>query len=151
MKKFFIPLIASFIMALVATLSAEVTTNTVVPFNSIITNPCLGEQVQLTGDLHVVLGMEDTGNGMLMTAHFQPQGITGLGLTTGATYHATGVTRSTVFVTGTPPFDFTSVNNYRIIGTGDAANFMVHSNIHMTVDANGDVTAEVDNTQITCH
>jgi hypothetical protein len=60
------------------------------------------------------------------------------------------VTQTSVFVEQPPPFDVTFVNNFRIIGASDANNFMVHTTVHMTVNANGEVTATVLNTNISC-
>jgi hypothetical protein len=57
---------------------------------------------------------------------------------------------TSVFIEPPPPFDMTLVNNFRIIGAGDANNFMVHTTVHVTVNANGEVTASVTNTDVTC-
>jgi len=48
------------------------------------------------------------------------------------------------------PFTFTSVNNFRIIGQGPGNNSVVHENTHITINANGTITASVDNFKATC-
>ena len=138
------------IVGMSAIVSAEVTQNLVIPFNAVIGNACLGESVALTGNLHILVIQQRTGNGMLMASHSQPAGVSGTGVVSGASYRGTGVTRNVTFNDGTPPFDFTLVNNFRIVGSGSANNYMVHSTIHMTVNANGEVTAEVTKTETTC-
>jgi hypothetical protein len=138
------------VLGIGAAASAEVTQNLTVPYNAVVTDACLGEPVALTGDLHILVVQQSTGNGTLIMSHFQPQGVTGTGLNSGAKYLGTGITRNTTFTDAAPPFDFTFVNNFRIVGKGDANNLMVHSTIHMTVNANGLVTAEVSKTGITC-
>jgi hypothetical protein len=134
---------------------AEVTTNITVPFNSTVFIPCanggVGEQVQLSGDLHILISTTITDTTLHLTQHFQPQGVTGVGLVTGDKYQATGVTRTDMNTNGTPfPFNTTLVNNFRIIGQGRGNNFLVHATVHTTVSANGDVTAEVNNTSTEC-
>ena len=84
-----------------------------------------------------------------MTTHNQPQGVMGVGLTSGDLYVGTGVTRETfnnIFL----PFEDTFVNNFRIIGQGSGNNYLLHENVHFTINANGDVTATVDNFSFEC-
>jgi hypothetical protein len=42
------------------------------------------------------------------------------------------------------------VNNFRIIGQGKGNNFLVHENLHLTINANGVATAVHDNFSIDC-
>jgi hypothetical protein len=111
-----------------------------------------GEVVDLSGTLHDVFHITLQTNGRFhVTGHDNPQGVIGIGETSGDTYHGTGVTL--FHQNGTArgfPFTFTSVNNFRIIGPGPGNNFMVHENFHVTVNANGTVTAFVDNFRVTC-
>ena len=48
-------------------------------------------------------------------------------------------------------FEFTAVNNFRIIGQGPDNNYQVHQNVHFTINANGTVTSEVDNSSVDCN
>jgi hypothetical protein len=79
-----------------------------------------------------------------------PQGITGVGLTSGATYHATGETQGTTTIKAKGGISDTFVNNFKIIGEGSAPNFLQTDVIHLTVNANGDVTATVEKSMIRC-
>jgi hypothetical protein len=108
-----------------------------------------GEDVFLAGNLHFLSHTTITGAGKgFINLHFQPQGLTGTGLTTGDTYHATGVTDIRIdFVTG-EMVNF--VNNFRLIGPGPGNNLLVHENMHITVNANGDVTASHDHFTFEC-
>jgi hypothetical protein len=70
-----------------------------------------------------------------------PQGVTGIGQTTGDHHQGTGVTQqmfSGRFTDGSSVI--TAVNNFRIIGHGLGSNFVIHENYRLTIDANGDVT-----------
>jgi hypothetical protein len=129
---------------------AEVVTNTFVPVNVVVNNACTGEAVTLSGELHIVTTMQQTGNGVRLGMHAQPVGLTGTGALSGATYHGVGITLQDVFVDPPPPFDRTFVNNFYIIGEGGAPNFKVHATVHLTVNANDEVTANIVNTSTTC-
>src|SRR5215467_3765370 len=48
------------------------------------------------------------------------------------------------------PFNTTLVNNFRIIGQGTGNNFLVHETFHITVNADGTMTAFVDNFSVDC-
>lgn len=127
------------------------TINIFEPFAQTNFVPCAnggaGEDVLLSGILHVQAHatVSNSGNVVART-HFQPQGVTGVGQTTGDVYRAVGITQETAHGTGT----FTYVNNFRLIGPGTDNDFHVKQTIHVTVDANGNVTAVVDSTTTTC-
>jgi hypothetical protein len=133
--------------------ATTVTTNEFVPVTVLAFVPCAndgaGELVILTGTLHVLshVTIDDQG-GLHVKQHFQPQGISGTGLTTGDTYHGTGVTQSEFDATA--GVEQTSINNFRIIGQGPNNNLLVHSTSHVTVTPNGDVTTVVDNFSVEC-
>lgn len=123
-----------------------------IPFSQLAFVPCAadgaGELVLIEGTLHVLITETVNGNNASFKFHFQPQGATGTGLTTGDTYHATGVTQE--HVTLGPGLTDTFVNNFRIIGQGPNNNLLIHQTIHITINANGVVTAEVVNTSVEC-
>ncbi|HMH83261.1 MAG TPA: hypothetical protein VK531_10350 [Gemmatimonadales bacterium] len=48
------------------------------------------------------------------------------------------------------PIEFTFVNNFYMIGQGPGDNFKVHETFHFPINANGVVTAVVDNFRVTC-
>ncbi len=133
--------------------ATTVTDNVRVPTEIFVFVPCArggaGEFVQLSGILHIlfVTTIDDKG-GFHSEFHFQPQGISGSGLTTGDKYQATGVTQGTF--NGKVGFENTFVNNFKIIGEGPGNNFLIHENFHVTVNANGEVTASIDNFSVKC-
>jgi hypothetical protein len=154
--------IAIFLTALTAALAGAtaagaaattVTTSEQIPTVVFAFVPCAnggaGEFVQLEGTLHVLthVTIDDQG-GLHVKQHFQPQGISGTGLTTGDRYQGTGVTQSEFNVTA--GVEETDVNNFRIIGQGPTNNLLVHSTVHVTVTPNGDVTTFVDNFSVEC-
>jgi hypothetical protein len=133
--------------------ATTVTTNEQIPIVLLAFVPCAndgaGELVLLEGTLHVLthVTIDDQG-GLHVKQHFQPQGISGVGLTTGDKYQATGVTQDEF--NATAGFEETFINNFRIIGQGPDNNLLVHETFHVTVTPNGDVTTVVDNISIEC-
>jgi hypothetical protein len=110
-----------------------------------------GEVVDLAGPLHTLISFTINGNDVSGYTHFQPQGIIGVGETTGNKYHATGITRESFknsFRNGQASDTF--VNNFRIIGQGPGNNFLVHETEHFTINANGSVTVFHDNFSVVC-
>jgi hypothetical protein len=108
-----------------------------------------GEEVALSGTLHDLFHITfDGSGGFHLKFHDNPQGLSGTGLTTGDKYQATGVTQSQF--TGKVGSEETFINNFRIIGQGTGNNFLLHENYHVTVNANGTLTAFVDNFRLEC-
>ncbi len=90
--------IALLVLAVLQISHAAVITNVSVPVNIPVFIPCAaggtGELVVLSGDLHVLVRFtRSKSGGVHAAAHFQPQGISGVGQTTGEKYQATGVTQ----------------------------------------------------------
>jgi hypothetical protein len=115
--------------------------------------PCanggVGEEVVLSGELHdVFVWVFNDSGGYTLQYHDNPMGVIGIGKDTGTTYRATGV--SLGGGTGRVGFEDTYVNNFRIIGEGTDNNFLVHETYHVTLNANGTLTAYVDNYSAEC-
>jgi len=133
------------------------TSSTRFPVTLIQFVPCVGgggpELVELTGELHDLFHVTISSSGRLsLKVHDQPQGVSGVGLTTGVKYQATGVTQEMTHqnqVTGFP-FNDTFVNNFRLIGQGPGNNFLIHDNLHVTVNADGTLTSYHDNFSVEC-
>ncbi len=130
---------------------AALVTNVKVPVAIGVLVPCAPDFVVLTGNLHILITFEDDGaGGFHGSSHFDPQGVSGTSVFTGDKYQGTGVTRQNFSVQPPFPFETTFVNNFRIIGQGPGNNLLVHANTHLTIDANGNVTATVANVSISC-
>lgn len=133
--------------------AAAVTDNVKVPTDIQVFIPCAaggaGELVRLSGNLHILLRSTVSARGGLhVSAHFQPQGITGVGETTGDKYQGTGVTQE--HFNATVGVEETFINNFRIIGAGPGNNYLVHAVVHITFNANGIATAFVDRFSVDC-
>ena len=137
--------------------ATTVTTNEQIDVTLFVFVPCAnggaGEVISVSGPLHVLTHTTISNSGMAhVKQHFQPQGLSGEGFTTGDKYQGTGVTQEEFNVDlrdGAPQTD-TFINNFRMIGQGPDNNYLVHENFHVTVNANGEVTTVVDNFSVTC-
>jgi hypothetical protein len=108
-----------------------------------------GEAIEITGSLLATDHVTDLGTGkFIATFHFSPQGATGLGLTSGELYHATGETRATMTLTAGSTFTY--VNNFKLIGDGSTPNYLETDIMHITINAQGVTTVSIDRSTITC-
>jgi hypothetical protein len=128
------------------------TTTEKIPVDILSFVPCAlngaGETIHLTGTLLNISHVTTNRNHATITTHVNPQGLGGVGLTSGRKYRGTGVSKSvvTLGVGQTQTF----VENFRLIGQGPGNNLLLHENLHVTVNANGEVTAEHDNFSFEC-
>jgi len=136
--------------------AVAITTNDFIPFSQLVFVPCAnggaGEDVLVEGILHIQQHITINNNRATVKTHAQPQGADGVGQTTGDFYQGVGVTQeqdSIPILNGA--FEFTFVNNFRLIGQKTDNNSQVHQNIHVTIDANGNVTTDIDNTTVDCN
>jgi len=131
------------------------TANDVVPIDITTFVPCAnggaGEFVHAVGRLHQVFTSVVNANGTVtVRSHNQPQGLKGVGLTTGDKYQATGVTQSTDQIGAPFPVVSTFINNFRFIGPGPNNNLLIHEEGHLTINANGVLTVFVDHISEEC-
>ena len=127
-----------------------VTTNTDVPLGAFF-NPCNGDNVVTSGRLHMLTSTTlDANGGLHVDLHFQVKDGRGVGVPSGISYNAVGITRETLNFPSGGGFNDTFVNNFRMIAAANGPSFQVHQTFHFTVDAKGNVTANVAKTRTTC-
>jgi hypothetical protein len=153
MKKFVAVSIFVLLMAsLTSLVHAKVVVNDKVPTGWLQIIPCSGDEVLLEGRLHIVITETvDKNGGLHLKGHFQPMDLKGeviAGPNEGAKYNATGVTQDNWNIKKGQTITY--INRYRMIGQGKAPNFSVHETWHITINANGELTADVLNVKITC-
>jgi len=147
--------IASLLALAAAPAAAGTLLNVSVPTTLTVFVPCAnggtGENVDVSGNLHILLSETINANRVSGTEHFQPQGISGVGELDGVKYQATGVTDTTFSGSLTNgQFQETFINRFDFIGQGPGNNMLVHETLHITFNANGAVTVFFDNFSLTC-
>ena len=120
-------------------------TSTALPLHAIRSNECNGEQVELSGVIHLVSQTMPDGS---VLGHFNYQHVTGIGLSSGIQYRAAAVDQ--VRLEAPFPSSIQSVRHFRLLAQGTEANVLVDAIFHITVNANGEVTAEIDELTTRC-
>jgi hypothetical protein len=137
--------------ALAAPLSVHAgTTVQKVPFDSTFAI-CNGDLVHISGTLLFTQTLTTTpSGGTIIAFHFQPQGLSGVDLSTGTMYIGTGLTRDVIV--NSPPGGTTEtfVNRFHIQATKGAQSFEVIETAHITVAPDGTVKVVFDNFSSTC-
>jgi hypothetical protein len=126
------------------------------PFSAPVYVPCAndgaGETVDLIGALRISTHTTtDANGGVHVVAHVWPHQVAGMGRSSGARYRGTGGTfQAEHYAEDGFPVTYSLVNNFRIIGQGKGNNLLIHSVVHLTINANGDVTSSVDVSSADC-
>ena len=120
-------------------------TSTKIPLHAIRSNDCTGEQVELSGTIHLVSQTQRDGS---IVGHFNYQNVSGMGLTSGTTYRASTV--DTFRLEAPFPSDIHSVRSLRLISPGPEDDLLVMFLFHITVNATGEITAEVEDVNFEC-
>jgi hypothetical protein len=107
-----------------------------------------GELVDLEGEIHVVQNSVTSNSGNVMTKLHINLKASGVGQTSGATYQAIETINETF--NGSKGFNVTLTQSALLIGQGKAPNFKFSVTFHITVNANGELTAEVVNVSEEC-
>jgi hypothetical protein len=130
---------------------ADVTSNQFIPLSGADVNPCTGVAFTGTGFIHIVTHETTASDGSLHfgvdeNLHFQ--GVDA----TGTTYIENGTESFTFIRPASAPgpmvFEFPTTDV--IVSRGAAPSFYLHALTHITVNANGDVTASIDNLSTSC-
>jgi hypothetical protein len=126
------------------------TVTQIVDFNSAVT-ACNGDTIELSGQLLIVQTSTSTpSGGFVVSTHFQPQGISGTNLQTGAAYRGTGLTRDIVVTSPAGGTTTTFVNLFRVQAEAGGDSYIVSQLVHLTVSATGVLTASVDKSSTNC-
>lgn len=132
---------------------AGVQTNVAFAFQASFFVPCanggLGEYVALEGLMHQLYQVTTDAQGYAhVKIQQQPQGVSGIGQTTGDRYRGTGVTEQVMNTRFGSEESFVNIVN--IIGQGPGNNFQLHQHVHVSVGADGQISADHSSLSITC-
>jgi hypothetical protein len=115
---------------------------------------CVGEYVNFTeGFFRLRAQYTALPNGITRVGfHGAHQGVSGTGETTGATYHFTGggVAITYELPLEQVPFQVSWVEHGRIVGPTDTPNVRFDTHWHLTINANGEVTADFNFQRSVC-
>jgi hypothetical protein len=117
------------------------TLNERIPF-LLTTQACNGELVDVVSEVHHVVTLTRTPGGRIILNDIIQVHGTGVGQTTGATYHLREVGNFNTRIVGPLPQSFTFVDTGGLLGQSGAESFRFKIHFHVTVNANEDITAE---------
>ncbi len=111
--------------------------------NAGVYNACANELVGLTGEIHTVTHITYDSGRAHVVVRVNAQGVEGFS-SEGRRYRATRNLGTTANGDGLP-FSSTTVQSFNLVSAGSGPNMLVHVTAHITVNANGETTVEVQN------
>jgi hypothetical protein len=139
--------------AITSIIDLDLTAN---PFPFPIIVPCAnggaGEEIIPQGNVRQLSHLTINGNNYTIKFQYTPQGVVAIGQTTGDIYQGVGMSEFTEtgsFVNGKATS--TSVWMFTNIGRAGAPNWKLIPTVHTTINANGTITASVDNLVASCN
>jgi hypothetical protein len=112
-----------------------------------------GESVSLSGELRMktqTFESKKTGE-VLVRLQSQPSDVDGVGSVTGASYHGAGVAIEAEHRSpSSEAYNYHFIHNFLIIGQGPGNNILVHTNVHQTLNANGEAVSSVNLDKAEC-
>jgi hypothetical protein len=117
----------------------------------IVDNPCTGEPLLLTGELHILFHVTNDANGGLhVQTQFQPQGASATGQVSGEQYRGVGVTRDEAYFPSEELRETTFIDRFYFVSTGPSDNMLATTTTHVTFNANGEPTADLFRLELKC-
>src|SRR5438067_2447060 len=132
------------------------TTNVSFPLGYGVWVPCAaggaGELVELDGTLHSVYHVTfDSAGGLHITSHFNSQDVSGVGLATGNRYRSNEASDSKFNANGVQlAFELSFEHQLSLIGQGKIPNLKLREHEHLTINADGSVTASSAEIEADC-
>jgi len=123
-------------------------------YESTLFIPCAnagaGEDVALTGTLKLVSQVMYNDHRFTLTYHVIPQGVTGVGLSTGEKFTATGGSEGTI--TGTNEYgQYTATHIELMRVKGQGISFIVSYKFHITITSDGKISTSISEEKIDCN
>jgi hypothetical protein len=124
-----------------------------IPVDTVVTaGGCPYEDVYVTGKAHLVVRFTtDAKGGVHGGFHLNHQGVSGTGLESGANYSWPLVQSGSFNVAPGGAYTETFIVSDKLIGQGPNNNSRIEVHFHITVNANGQVTAFLDSFSLACN
>jgi hypothetical protein len=135
------------VLVMASNAPATVVENTIIPINGAVINPCNGETVTFNGLDHFVVTVTLDSSGGFHLSEKDNVHVTATG-SLGNPYE--GNEEQRMDFNGRVGVEQTHPHTVTLIGLGSAPNFEQHALLHMTVNANGTVTAFVSTFTSSC-
>jgi hypothetical protein len=128
-----------------------ITERVIEPFETTVP-ACNGEDVTVSGELLLISHTTiDAGGGIHSTFTLVPGEVRGVGSVTGIQYKAVGGQRDHFNADADfAPLNETFTSMFNLVSQGGTDNLQIKATFHMTINANGEVTAFVDRFSAEC-
>ena len=122
-----------------------------IPFEVVRDNPCYGEEVQVTGELDIMVEtVVDATGATHATFNLVPH-VTAVGAESGIEYKILGGQRNHFNASSQDgSFNITDGFSFNVIGRGPGDNSLWHALLHVTINPQGVETAFVDSSDARC-
>ena len=122
-----------------------------IPLDEIVFSTCAGEDIHFSGVVHMQTHtIVDASGGFHAQFVFNDHNVRGVGLSSGAKYRRVGASVDSFNTSGPPPLEETFTESFHFIGQGASSNTLLITTFHITINANGETTAFVDNSELEC-
>ena len=131
--------------------ATTITERVIEPLDAIVP-VCNGEEVHLTGELHLTFQTTiDASGGIHERFTLVPDSVRGVGSVTGTIYQLVGGHRSSFNMDAdSAPLFFMNTEMFNLVSQGGTANLLGKINYHVTINANGVESVEVDQLSLQC-
>ncbi len=120
-----------------------------IPINRVVTVACAERRIRLTGEFQALFKVSRDENGNLFVeADFNSEGVSGLGLTSGNQYEATGPSHFNS--SGSSRLEFTYVSNFVFVRPASTDHLMAHVTFRIIVTGDAQVAVTIRNVSIDC-
>ena len=131
--------------------ASTTTTNETVAFTSSLFNQCNADQVAFSGNMHVVNTLTtDANGGTHLKTHTNYQNVTGTGTPSGITYNVRTVSNEVINDSDGPQYTATVISTVKLNAQGPALDFYLRLVLHVTVNASGQTTSSVQESNFEC-
>ncbi len=131
--------------------ASTTTTSENIPFTSSLFNQCNGDTVTFSGTLHVTNTYTvDASGGTHLKTHSNYQDVTGTGAPSGINYNVRTISNEVVNDADGAQSSATVISIVKLTAQGPALDFYLRIVIHVTVNANGETTSQVQEVSIEC-
>jgi hypothetical protein len=147
------PLVTTLLLALLLVAAPAQAANVVnttihIPL-AVYDNPCLGEPIALSGDLHLILNITtDSAGGYHYVSKWNAS-YSGTGVISGAAYTASE-SKQESWSAPQLPASHTTTSVVKLVTKGGAQNAFLITTFTTTIDANGAVTVTEDSVSVDC-
>lgn len=132
--------------------ATTVTSNATFPFTDTATT-CGGEDVNISGNMHLLAHVTtDARSGRHVILQINTERVKGVGVTSGGQFVSSSTNNDSINDADTMggQSEYTTTTKFLLVGKGNLPDLLVKATIHLTVNANDEVTAEVTNVVTQC-